>query len=374
MDASQLLYHIVWPSSGNVGDLAQGMKSRLINYGSVETYIIFDRHDGISAKDHERQRRAGEGSTAYQLTLNSPFPGRDAIMKNKNNKRQLTQLLCTHDLGSSIQLVSTSNSIVRHDEADVSLISYMLHAASSGAQTVRILSDDTDVFVLLVYWAWKAEVSCHVQMEKWVWSVLNINATVNKLGEKCKGILHALSGCDTVSYPNGKGKVSALKVLRETEITGLDRVLGEEDATYSDLMETGKTFFLHLYSQKKSTSMNSARFDIYRKRKHPPSLKSLPPTDSNLSLHIQRAHLQMILWKAAGKPDPPALQITDYGWKVTSEGEVVPIGHIANSIFLVTGGRKEPMAEILAGNQLETSIAVHTNHHSPSLVPYKLNF
>ena len=162
MDASQLLYHIVWPSSGNVGDLAQGMKSRLINYGSVETYIIFDRHDGISAKDHERQRRAGEGSTAYQLTLNSPFPGRDAIMKNKNNKRQLTQLLCTHDLGSSIQLVSTSNSIVRHDEADVSLISYMLHAASSGAQTVRILSDDTDVFVLLVYWAWKAEVSCHV--------------------------------------------------------------------------------------------------------------------------------------------------------------------------------------------------------------------
>ena len=48
------------------------------------------------------------------------------------------------------------------------------------------------------------------------------------------------------------------------------------------------------------------------------------------------------------------------------------IEHIANSIFLVTGGRKEPMAEIFAGNQLETSIAVHTNHHSPSLVLYKL--
>ena len=101
------------------------LKSRFINYGGVETYIIFDRHDGISAKDHERQRRAGEGSTAYQLTLNSPLPGRDAILKNKNNKRQLTQLLCTHDLGSSIQLVSRS--IVRHDEADVSLISCKQH-------------------------------------------------------------------------------------------------------------------------------------------------------------------------------------------------------------------------------------------------------
>ena len=56
------------------------------------------------------------------------------------------------------------------------------------------------------------------------------------------------------------------------------------------------------------------------------------------------------------------------------QAKISRIGHIANSIFLVTGGRKEPMAEIFAGNQLETSIAVHTNHHSPSLVPYKLKF
>ena len=45
------------------------------------------------------------------------------------------------------------------------------------------------------------------------------------------------------------------------------------------------------------------------------------------------------------------------------------IGHIANSILLVTGGMKEPMAEVFAGNKLETSIAIHKNHHSPSLVP-----
>jgi hypothetical protein len=132
---------------------------------------------------------------------------------------------------------------------------------------VCILSDDTDVFVLLVYWCWKAGVSCHVQMEKWDGSVLDINATVANLGDKYKGILgmHALSGCDTVSYPNGKGKLSALKVLNQTDIAGLDSVLGEEDASYSDLMATGKAFFLHLYGQKRSTSMNDARYEIYRK-------------------------------------------------------------------------------------------------------------
>ena len=282
------------------------MRSRLIKYNGVETYVIFDRYDGISAKDHERQRRAGEGSAQYQLTLTSPLAGRD--------------------IGSNIELVSRTDSVVRHDEADISLISDMLKAAAAGADIVRILSDDTDVFVLLVYWCKKADVSCAVQMERWNGSVLDINATVTALGDKCRGLLgmHALSGCDTVSYPNGRGNVSALRVLPQTDIDELDSVLGEESATQTDLQKAGTSFFLSLYCQKESTSLNAARHDIYRKRKNPPPLKSLPTTDANLALHVQRAHLQMLLWKAADKSDPPDIQLTDYGWEVKEHEHVMP--------------------------------------------------
>ena len=151
------------------------------------------------------------------------------------------------NLGNKIELVSRTDSIVKHDEADISLISSKLHAVSRGAQTVRILSDDTDMFIIFVCWCHKANVTCPIQMEKWdgtvlnhsdlrdavvddlsdiyVWRmVLNINDTVSRLGSTCSGILgmHALSGCDTVSYLNGKGKVSALKVLSQNNITGLD--------------------------------------------------------------------------------------------------------------------------------------------------------
>ena len=42
-----------------MGDLGEGMRSRLIKCNGVET-IIFDRYDGISAKDHERQTRTEE--------------------------------------------------------------------------------------------------------------------------------------------------------------------------------------------------------------------------------------------------------------------------------------------------------------------------
>ena len=84
IDASQLIYHVVWPSSGTVSDLAAGMGPRLKGY-NTKTFVIFDRYEQVSAKDHERQRRAGESYPEYRLTLTSPLPSRDKVMKNKAN-------------------------------------------------------------------------------------------------------------------------------------------------------------------------------------------------------------------------------------------------------------------------------------------------
>ena len=67
-------------------------------------------------------------------------------------------------------------------------------------------------------------VVANIQMEKWNGDVLDINKTIEQLGlRKCSQLigLHALSGCDTVSYPFGKVKKSAIKLL-EIDIQGLD--------------------------------------------------------------------------------------------------------------------------------------------------------
>ena len=152
-------------------------------------------------------------------------------MNNKQSKKQLAQLLCTHDLGNDIGLVSRGDSI-----------SYVLHAVSRGAQTVCILRDDTDVFLLLVHWCHRANVTCPILMEMWDGTVLDINDTVSRLGSTCTGILgmDALSGSDTVSYLKGKGEFSALKV--ENQNNGLDSVLGEMNASEGDLMATLPAF------------------------------------------------------------------------------------------------------------------------------------
>ena len=173
-------------------------------------------------------RRAGAGSNDFHLTPNTPLPCRKAILKNSKNKSLLASILCGYPTQNNVQLVNKLDCLITHEEADITLCSYMLKAAASSAETVRIVCDDTDVFVLLVYWTWRKTIRKNIQMEKWDGMVLVIHATVVKLGDKCGQLpgMHALSGCDTVSYPYGKGKKSALKVLMNNDMDGLQYVLG----------------------------------------------------------------------------------------------------------------------------------------------------
>ena len=160
----------------------------------------------------------------------------------------------------------------------------------------------------LVYWVYRADLQCKVQVEHWDGTVLDINATCDDLGAKCLQLLgmHAMTGCDITSYPYGKGKVSALKTLLDGDYPGLADVLGEVDATQTEVMQAGEPFFTALYGQSPGTSMESARFSLFTKKRRNPKLMTLPPTTANLLHHTLRAHLQVMLWKAANNQKPPS--------------------------------------------------------------------
>ena len=72
-------------------------------------------------------------------------------------------------------------------------------------------------------------------MERWDGSVLDIKATCNNLGQKCLHLpgMHALSGCDTTSYPHGKGKVTALNTMLSRNYQGLATV-GKVGTTHQE--------------------------------------------------------------------------------------------------------------------------------------------
>ena len=119
-----------------------------------------------------------------------------------------------------------------------------------------------------------------------------------------------------------RGKRSALKLL-EIDIPGLDQVLGQPGAIHAHLQEAAYTCFLPLYGQKGCTTMNDARAHSYRYHKKPTPLKTLPSIDANLQLQVLRAHLQMLLWKAADQRDPSeeARNIANFGWNI--EGSAI---------------------------------------------------
>ena len=75
--------------------------------------------------------------------------------------------------------------------------------------------------------------------------VIDINTSAVLLGEKCLDIvaMHALTGCDTTSYPFGKGKQTALKFLSKVNLQSI----GDSCSNKEDVLAAGLHFFALLY-------------------------------------------------------------------------------------------------------------------------------
>jgi hypothetical protein len=82
--------------------------------------------------------------------------------------------------------------------------------------------------------------------------------------------IHVLSRCETISYSFNNGKISALNTLQVGDFPELCNMLGEEDATPSDLIETCQRFFTTLYGQTLETTMSEAHHRIYSRKKGKP--------------------------------------------------------------------------------------------------------
>ena len=76
------------------------------------------------------------------------------------------RVISSFSLGENITLEGQDDGVFSHDDADVTMITYLLQAAEHN-QVIRILSDDTDVLIILISWVWKVQLhhTCRVQME-----------------------------------------------------------------------------------------------------------------------------------------------------------------------------------------------------------------
>ena len=135
--------------------------------------------------------------------------------------------------------------------------------------------------------------------------------------------VHALTGCDTVSYLFGIEKATALKVL----LGGQHPIeLGQQGAEEGKLISEVTTFVAACYGSTVEGDMTTHRYQMWKSKMantkitSAPKLKALPPTHAAFVQHVHRAHHQAIVWQSAAQSDPPILDPVQYGWHAGEDG------------------------------------------------------
>ncbi len=158
-----------------------------------------------------------------------------------------------------------------------------------------MVADANDIFALLCHFFWNGKLdNVSITMKMSDGSVIDINTSALQLGEEFKDLLvvHALTGCDTTSYPFGKGKIS---VLRGTVSTSALEILFKSPKEL--LHKVDQHFFCLLYGSATNQTLCQLRYKVFSNDS--PKIKSLPTTVKVAHQYFLRAHLQLILWRSA---------------------------------------------------------------------------
>ncbi|KAK3883332.1 hypothetical protein Pcinc_012368 [Petrolisthes cinctipes] len=206
-----------------------------------------------------------------------------------------------------------------HEEADVILVQQAIIIATQVKPTcIKVVSDDTDVFILLLYYYRMTNMTCKLLMEgtSSLRTTANIGATVKRHWNIIPELpaAHAITGCDSVAFI---GKATALKVLAKgVKLTSV----GDRTATLDGVIKEATSFVGQCYGGKQTDNMSKVRLEMWlnktgkRKLASPPKLKSIPLTTESFVKNFKKAHYQTIIWKSALQPHPTALDPTDFGW------------------------------------------------------------
>ena len=362
IDACAMLWCIPWPAqpatiSSYVAAFTTMVKKKLSE--SQVLHVVFDRYYKGSIKGATRNKRRG-CVRHHVLSLTTPIPTQQVILNSSHNKAQLIQLLVASlqeiEVDDRHRLIVTGpepapvevgkakwSCDMTHEEADVSMVHIVIREATAAPDNhIRVVSDDTDVLVLLAHHVHAAHLSADIAMEECSGnrSVISINDVVRKH----KGIMdnllaaYALTGCDTTSGLYGIGKGRMLKVLENYK--GTLQAVGDLEADDGIVVQQCNRFVAQLYHNGE-TDMNGIRGRMWKRKMgnksitSAPKLCSLPPTAAALKQHYLRAHIQTAYWRAASQLNRPAVDPTQFGWMVASSqtGDLSPVQLPVNTLL-----------------------------------------
>ena len=327
IDGGHLLHSVGWPRPATFGEVAMAylrdVTALLSKYGGVEATIVFDGYpEGPSTKDVEHLRRAVRTSTDVAVEEGMTTTTTQALfLMNSVNKERLIRFLSDvyQRAGIAVKLSQA--------DADRDIVTTAILAAKGG-KTAVIVGEDTDLLVLMLGLT-PQEVAVHLMscIRDRPVLVRNSQELQAALGEVVDHILflHAMTGCDTTSFPfkrskkNGLGKLLASESLRQTI-----GVFNDQAASLDQITAAGEMFLLSLYGFPATAGLARARYLMYKRviARQPIHAKfdpaTLPPTPDGAKWHSARVYHQVQAWRG-NDLDPTA-----WGWQVRNN-KLIPV-------------------------------------------------
>ena len=198
-------------------------------------------------------------------------------------------------------------------------------ALSILGKSVQVVCDDTDVFALLVHFYHSLGKGSPMIMSSPVKerAVIDIKQTAASHIDIASDLLalHGLSGADTVSAIHGIGKTTVVNLAKRGELS-LSNVRNI-DVDMELVIAQATKFICSAYGQTIAAcdSMTECRVKLLHLKTGKSGtksikLKAIPPTNSAFIEHVNRAHMQVAIWKSALQDCPTDLDPTEYGWEI----------------------------------------------------------
>ena len=206
----------------------------------------------------------------------------------------------------------------RHEEADSRIFVHLADAVSKGYKKVSIRTVDTDVVAIAV--AAVSEISVD---ELWIafgtghkFRYIAVHEIAQTLGPQKSAVLpvfHSITGCDTVSSFNGRGKKTAWEVWEcFPEVTNAFREIGQTHLITEDSQLLIERFVILMYDRTSELiDINATRKDLFTRKSR--ALDYIPPTKAALQQHVKRASLQSQGWIRATHLDQKLPNPSDCG-------------------------------------------------------------
>lgn len=324
LDGGCLLHRMSWPKKCTWRTIL-GLYSQYIqrHYGNC-CVVVFDGYaSGPSTKDHEHLRR-GLYSSAPDIQISADMPvyeNQHSFLSNSKNVHNLIAAL-------EEELVCHGHTVHKADsDADTLIVSSVLELSSDGTQ-VTVVSDDTDILVLLVYHV--TDEMGQVYMQNVAKGRTQTNPTVHNIQQLRHHVgphitrhilfIHAMSGCDTTSSPFKQGKVKVLKCIAKSSVArDSAEIFLDMEATSAMISTAGQQFLVSLYGGTSNETLTQLRFHTYMRMTATvarPLPELLPPSIRAAHYHCLRVYLQVRQWNTL------SVQGTDpllWGWSLNGQ-------------------------------------------------------